>query len=199
MVDLPKLVVPETPKPLEHVKPPKSKLLWIVLASVVFVVGVGALSPAGNALRDLLSTGVLENTEGKTRYQGDTEDRLRAIFTAASQYHRSEQMFPPADGWMDELRLRMKTADLKSGDEVKKLIRPDLETAEEFKNKTPKISGFAMNAAIAAKYDEDLKDPAIILFFESKETAWNQAGDPKTDGVANGWAVNLKGDLVRLP
>lgn len=191
--------MPETLKTQEQGKKRKSKLLWIVLASLVFVLVVGVMSPAGNALRDLLSAGVLDNTEGKTRYEGDTEDRLRAIFTAASQYHRSEQMFPPAASWMDDLRLRMKTADLKSGDEVKKLIRPDLETSEEFKNKTPKVSGFAMNAAIAGQYDKDLKDPATILFFESKETAWNQVGDPKADGVANGWAVNLKGDLVRLP
>lgn len=197
--DLPKLDVTEIPGSPENGKKPKSKLLWIVLASIAFVLVVGALSPAGNAVRDLLSTGVLDNTEGKKRYEGDTEDRLKAIFTAASQYHRSEQMFPQATSWMDDLRLRMKTADLQSGDEVKKLIRPDLETAEEFKNKTPKVSGFAMNAAIAGKYDEDLKNPTIVLFFESKETAWNQVGDPSKDGVSKGWAINLKGDLVRLP
>lgn len=177
----------------------KSKLLWVVLASIAFVVVVLAVSPAGNAIRDLLGAGVLDKTEGKNRYEGDTEARLQAIFTAATQFHRSEQMFPKAETWMDDLRLRMKTADLKPGDEVKKLIRPDLETGEDFKNKTPNASGFAMNAEIAGMYDDDLKDPAIILFFESKETAWNQVGNPKQDGVANGWAINLKGELVRLP
>lgn len=180
-------------------KKPKSKLLWVVLASIAFVLAVLAVSPAGNAVRDLLSAGVLDKTEGKKRFEGDTQERLKAIFTAASQYHRSEQMFPKAGSWMDDLRLRMRTADLKPGDELKKLIRPDLETSEDLKNKTPEASGYAMNARIAEMYDEDLKDPEIILFFESKATGWNQTGDPKLDSLTNGWAINLKGDLVRLP
>jgi hypothetical protein len=113
------------------------------------------------------------------------------MHTAAELFHSSEDMYPKADKWMDDLLIRLQTQNLKKGEAERKLKRPDLE-------KEPDQYGFAINSAVAGKYKGDIKDPKTILIFESKDTKKNAVGDPKTEGKPNGSGITISGGIVKF-
>ncbi len=161
----------------------------------VFVLLGGAIawfSPAGDAVRDLLKTGILDKNEANAKFEGDTIVHLKALQVAAGVYHQSEEKFPEAATWMDDLLPRLKTGDLAQGEAEKKLVRPDLQSQ-------PGKFGYAINSALAGKYQGDLKDDKAVLFFESAKIDKNSAGDPEKDGQKGGKAITFKGEIVSLP
>jgi hypothetical protein len=161
----------------------------------LFVLIGGAVawfSPAGDAVRDLLKTGILEKNEANAKFEGDTVAHLKALHVAAGVYHQSEEKFPETAAWMDDLLPRLKTGDLAQGEAEKKLVRPDLQ-AESGK------FGYSINSSLAGKYQGDLKDEKAVLFFESAKTDKNASGDPTKDGKPGGKAITFKGEIVSLP
>jgi hypothetical protein len=158
----------------------------------VLLFAIAWFSPAGDAVRDILKTGVLEDKPIDAKYEGDSKARLKALHTAAIAFHQSEEMFPDEDEWMADLLKFMKTSDLKEGEAERKLIRPDLEGQ---KGKY----GYAMNKAVAAKYKNDLKDPKVVMFFECKNPVEQAVGDPAADAIPKANAITLDGTLIMLP
>ena len=167
------------------------KILLGTVVALVAVVGIGAFTPQGKAIKSLFGVLTQKDVSGTEAYQGDVTDRLKAMQTAAELYHSSEDMYPKAHKWMDDLLIRLQTQNLRKGEAEKKLKRPDVEAnADQY--------GFAINAAVAGKYKGDLKDPKTILFFESKETNKNAVGDPKSDGKPGGSGITISGEVVKL-
>ena len=162
----------------------------VVIAGITVIV-IGAFTPQGKAVRVLIATLTQKDVSGTEAYQGDVKDRLKAMRTAADLYQTSEDMYPKADNWMDDLLIRLQTQNLKKGEAEKKLKRPDMET-------TPDQYGFAINSAVAGKYKGDIKDPKTILIFESKETKKNMSGDPKADGKPGGEGITISGEIIKL-
>jgi hypothetical protein len=116
------------------------------------------------------------------------EDTLKGIYRMLKDYNESEGQLPDAGNWMEKMSKRVKTADLKDNEGIKKLIRPDL-IGQDGKY------GYALNAAASDKYLGDLKDPKMILVYESKQTKWNAVGDPATD--RSGIGITISGEIVR--
>ncbi|MBI1334565.1 MAG: hypothetical protein JST12_16440 [Armatimonadetes bacterium] len=169
----------------------KKKVLRVGCLLVVIALGITWFSPAGKAIRDLVPIFFKKDISGTEAFKGDLEDRLKAMYTAAELYQTSEDAYPEADKWMDELLTRLKTQNLKKGEAEKKIMRPDLQDKDgEY--------GFAINTAAAGKYKGDIKDPKTILIFESKDTKKNASGDPKTDGLAGGKGITIGGEIVNL-
>jgi hypothetical protein len=171
----------------------KGKKIAVGCFGVLIVGGLAFwFSPMGDAVRDILKTGVLEDKPIDAKYEGDSKARLKALHTAALSFHDSEEKFPDAAKWMTDLLPRLKTSDLKEGEAERKLIRPDLEGQ-------PGKRGYAMNKAVAGQYKGDLKDPKLVMFFECKNPAIEAVGDPATDATPKANAITLDGTLTTLP
>jgi hypothetical protein len=171
-----------------------SKRKKIVLGTLVvgsaIIVG-GAFTPQGKAIRTLVSTLTQKDVSGTEAYRGDVHDRLKAMHTAADLFHSSEDSYPKAEKWMDDLLIRLQTQNLKKGEAEKKLKRPEEDAnSDEY--------GFALNREVAGKYKGDIKDPKTILIFESVETMKNAVGDPKNDGKPGGEGITISGEIVKL-
>ncbi|MEI7576850.1 MAG: hypothetical protein WCK51_08150 [Armatimonadota bacterium] len=170
----------------------KGKKLVAGCGALLLLGGVIAwFSPAGDAVRDLLKTGILEKNEANAKFEGDTIAHLKALYTAAEVFHQSEEKFPDAGTWMDDLLPRLKTGDLAAGEAEKKLVRPDLLT-ENGKY------GYATNSAVAGKYKGDIREDKAILYYECTQTGKNYSGDPAKDGVKRGKAITVKGEIITL-
>ncbi len=161
-----------------------------LLALGVIALGVLFLTPFGNALRDLFSSGVVQNMASKPperKVTGDSEARLRALKTALDLYHDSEDKYPEAVGWTEAARLRLKADDLAKGEDKTQLTRPGASAY-----------GYALNRAAAGKYRDDV-GPKTILLFESAADSEDAAGDPAKDGLKAGRGITLEGKIVPLP
>jgi hypothetical protein len=172
-----------------------AKIKKIAIGCSLLALTVGVVfwfSPAGDAVRDILKSGFLDNSEPTyENFKGDSSARLKALHTATMSYHQSEESFPKAEKWMDDLLPRLKTSDLKLGEAQKKLIRPDLE------GQSGKF-GYALNNKVAGKYRGDFKDGNTILFFESVETNRSAVGDPAKDAKPGAKAITLDGKEIVL-
>ncbi len=149
----------------------------------LFAVGIGYVGYRfGPDLLAAQRAGFFERPVPK-EYQGTSMDNLRALRTALMLYHTSEERFPEATGWMDAIEPLLNTADLKPGEAVKKLHRPDL---------APGDYGYALNSACGGKFKDDIdgKDKAILVF-ESKDPKRNAHGDPGKDTVPGGQSVKI--------
>jgi len=169
----------------------KKKVLRVGCLVLLVAIVVSAYSPAGKAIIALGKMALQKDVSGTEEYKGSVNDRLNAMRTAADLYHQSEDAFPKAETWMDDLLTRLQTQNLKKGEAEKKIRRPDLEA-------TPDQYGFALNQAVAGKYKGDIKDPKTILIYESTETKKNASGNPKTDGKPGGSGITISGEIVTL-
>lgn len=153
------------------------------------VLGLAALGYAawrfGPAAIDLYRAGFFSGQQ-KHAYQGDTLDNLRALHTALMLYHDSEGQFPIAEGWMDAVEPRLRTADLEPDEAAKKLVRPGVQDGQ----------GYAMNDAASGKYKDDV-EPKVPLVFESRATGRNAHGDPAKDRLPGGKAIATDGSLLQ--
>ena len=160
------------------------------MLSAAAIIG-GSFTPQGKAIRSLVATLTQKEVSGTEAYKGDIKDRLMAMHTAAELFHSSEDSFPKADKWMDDLLIRLQTQNLKKGEAEKKLKRPDFD-------KSPDQYGFAMNTSVAGMYKGDIKDANTIMIFESTDTRKNAVGDPKADGKSGGQGITVSGEIVKL-
>lgn len=175
----------------------RKKILLGCLGFVVVVVGSAAIY-YGPVIHDLwgIIVAAVSKTE-KRAYNGTNDDNLRAIRTALMLYHESEGQFPQASGWMDAVKDRIQTNDLTLDQALRKLRNPTL------RSKGPDVFGYAFNDALSAKYKGDIKDPKMLLVFDSSITRWDAHGDPKllkpksaSDGGDSG--ITLDGTIVKL-
>ncbi len=161
-----------------------------LLVGAVAIIG-GSFTPQGKAIRSIVATLTQKDISGTEAYKGDIKDRLKAMQTAAELFQSSEDSYPKAEKWMDELLIRLQTQNLKKGEAERKLKRPDIEM-------NPDQYGFAMNSSVAGKYKGDIKDPNTIMIFESTDTKKNAIGDPKTEGKTGGEGITISGEIVKL-
>ena len=161
-----------------------------VLALALVALGVLFLTPFGNGVRDLFSTGIAQSLVERPperKLTGDTVTRLKALKTALDLYHDSEEKYPEAVGWPEAARLRLKAHDLAPGEELKGLTRPGA-----------KAYGYALNRAAAGKYRDDVGPKSTILLYETPAETKDATGDPKSDGLKDGRGVTLAGEIVPL-
>jgi hypothetical protein len=131
-------------------------------------------------------------------YEGTSKENLKALYTAMMLEHDSEEAFPPADQWMDAIKDRITTGDMPMAEAEKKYVNPMIQPAKKGQ------FGYAMNAALAGKYKDDVKNPdETLLIFDSKETSWNAHGDPKEllpDPPRQGGnlGITVSGKVVRV-
>lgn len=170
------------------------KFALLAIAAALLYAGVRF----GPDLYAAYKAGFLDKTQLRA-YQGTSIENLKAIHTALMLYHDSEGQFPSARGWMDAVKPRLKTNDLKPEEALKKLRNPTIQPPGE------DVYGYAMNVAVSQKYKDDLKDPdSTILVFDSKDTRWNAFGDPMKDAAdpprpGGNQAVTVGGKVVPLP
>jgi hypothetical protein len=158
---------------------------------VVGLLVVVAAVWAGPVLRDFWRAGFFSKAPEKRTLHADTENNLNALYTAMKLHHDSEGVFPKSDTWMDKVIKRVRTEDIKKGEEKKKFIDPAAGGA-------PGVYGFAMNDAASDKYIDDIKDKKAPIVFESTETNWNAHGDPAKIGRKGGIGMAVDGTVVRL-
>jgi hypothetical protein len=165
----------------------RAKIIWGSLAGVVALGTVANYAfdnPIGAVLA-VLRTGVLNKIPEK-EYVATNEANLQALRTAMLLYHDAEEQFPMASGWMDAVKVSLRTNDLKDGEEMKKLRVPGAKEGE---------FGYGMNLTVSGRYKDDVK-PETILIYQSKDRKWNAAGDPLKDGTGAG--ITLSGSIVKL-
>lgn len=133
----------------------------------------------------IVRSGALEKIE-PVEYNADREGNLKAIRTAMMLYHDTEDQFPVDAGWMDAIIPRLRTNDLKEGEQLKKLHRPGF-SDDKF--------GYAMNSACGGKYKGDIPVGSVLVF-ESLATIKNAKGDPKKDGA--GLGITIDGKIVTV-
>lgn len=164
------------------------KAKWIVAGFGIVLLGL--LAFYGPTVAAFARQGFFDRLPDKAEYAATRESNLRAIHTALSLYHDSEERYPEANGWMDAIEGRLKTNDLKEGESEKKLRRPGVQ--EGF--------GYALNSEAAGKYKGDLGgDPeTTVLAFESENLSRNASGapDPQKPGFLG---ITVSGELVRTP
>jgi hypothetical protein len=131
-------------------------------------------------------------------YAADNEDNLRALYTGLMLYHESEGKFPEGNGWMDAVEPYLRTQDLRTGEEKKKLVHP------MFWPPNGKDFGYAINDACAGKYKDDVGAPEkTALVFDSSDTSRNAHGDPQRlsptppRGEGN-LAISVSGKILKL-
>ncbi len=139
-----------------------------VFAGVIIALWVwlGPLVSAANKV------GAFEQPE-KREYTGTSMDNLKAIHTAIGLYEASEGQLPYAEGWMDAVWPRLKTADLTEEEAKKKLRSPSLwETNKQ-------AYGYGFNELFSAKLTSEIESPdTTALVFSSSDLTWNAHGNP---------------------
>ena len=178
---------------VEAAKPSKFKKGCKVGCGFLAALFLGAVIFYGPALYDffkVFGSDILSDPE-KHAYSATSEENLKAIYQAMDIYHESEGQYPDAANWMDAIQTRIKTNDLKRGEEQKKLVRPGF-LGQEGKY------GYAMNPAASGKYKDDIADHANTpLIFESKVTTKNAHGNPEE--IREGLAITVDGTILRGP
>ena len=170
------------------------KIGTVCLGIVAFAIGGFYFSAGGRDVRNLWKNGSIEDVikpPEKVEYSANNEANLKALQTALVLYHDSEGQFPKAEGWMDAIKNRLTSNDLKEGEGEKKLHDPSAGSG-------PDVYGYAMNDGAASKYIKDLKDPAAPILFESKSTVKNAHGDPAKDGKPGGKGITADGKIITL-
>lgn len=146
-----------------------------LIASAILVVLLGYVGLRfGKDAYNLYRGGWLDLGGEKTIvYRGTSMENLKALHTAMMLYHDSEERFPEASGWMDALKPYIGTRELPEAEAIKKFIDPTIPPRKG-------VFGYAMNDAVAGKFEGDIPDPdKTPLLFSSKATDWNAHGDPK--------------------
>jgi hypothetical protein len=174
-------------------EPGKKKKLKIGCLTVAVLAVLGFCWFYGPLLLALYNKGFLDSLvrhDDTTKYIGTSTDNLKFLRTALMGYQESEGQFPQASGWMEAIQNRLGTDKLKKGEGMKKLVAP------EFLGQDGKY-GYALNDAVAGKYDGDLKDRNTLMIFESTTTERNAHGDPAKLRKAGGIAITLDGQIVK--
>jgi len=154
-------------------------LVAILVAGVFF----------GPLVYGLWQKGFFSQGAAKKQYEGTSIDNLKYMRTALLGYEDSEGQFPIAGGWMDAIKNRLNTDDLKKGESFKKLVYP------EYEGQDGKY-GYAFNDAISGKYHGDVKDPKTPMVFESTATELNAHGDPAKLRRHGGLAITMNGEIL---
>ncbi|MFN3963516.1 MAG: hypothetical protein ACK4NQ_11115, partial [Fimbriimonadaceae bacterium] len=81
--------------------------------------------PIVQTANDFRKAGFFEKTS-KTEWDADVRGNLEALYTALRFYMDSEGQLPAAEGWIDAIEPRLRTADLKEGEAEKKIHDPSV-------------------------------------------------------------------------
>lgn len=177
--------------------PPKRRkkgCLWaLAILGVIFVLVGWRINWNFAAIRDIVSLAQKATQDvPQSSYAVSREANLKAIYTAMMLAHDSDGQFPDASSWMDAIKTRLRTTDLPESEAVRKLMNP--------RHGGPKEWGYAINPAVAGKFQEDIKNPdETPLIYESRQTQWNASGDPRSDLMDQGWAISVSGKILKSP
>lgn len=135
--------------------------------------------------------GAFEQHEERT-YNANNEENLKALYTGMMNYYDTEDQFPPAAKWMDEIKSRVRIGDMEKAETAKKFVNPLVLAG-------PRAFGYAMNDLVSSKTKKQA-DPKAILIFDSSDTSWNAHGDPKKMGSQKygGEGITVDGRIVKL-
>ena len=130
---------------------------------------LGPMVPAVRGLLDAMKDA------GKTRdYEpGACLDNLKELSASLMLYLESNDAYPPADRWMDEISLYLHAGDLSEEDQQKKLRCPDLEYDED-------VYGYAFNSELSSVWADEVEDPADTPVIYDSENLERNAHDPFT-------------------
>ena len=174
----------------------KKKRAWQIGCGLAAVIGLVLAWPVLKLLKNAYDEGFFDRAE-KIEYNATSIENMKALWQAMELYHVSEGEYPHASGWMDAAKPYLKTADLLDGEEMKKLVNPNLPASED-------VFGYAMNSELSQAYKDEVEDPARTpLIFDSGDTSWNAFGlpgeiapDPELPGGNR--AVTVDGAVVLL-
>lgn len=171
------------------------KVAGIVLGVIVLVLAIWLGPVIWVAFKSGIAQDLISPPE-RVEYDAGVAENLEAIHTAMMQYHDSEGGFPPAEEWMDLLLLRLRTADLKEGEEYRKLMNPKLS------HLGTDVFGYAYNYDVQNMYIDDIPGGENqILVYETADPAYSISGDPADalpiEGSEN-LAVTVGGEILPL-
>jgi hypothetical protein len=194
--------------PIESDDPPKSapkrpRRAFLGLKPgcwVILILSAGLTVWLGPIIRDGFISGYFQALiwKGPQReYAGTTTSNLKDMHRALMLYHESEDRFPFAEGWMDEIELRLQAGDMSKAESQKRMVSP------EFAGQTDKY-GYAFNDLASGKYKDDVPEPAKTpLVFDSRDLTRNAHGSPEEllpipprNGRNQG--ISVSGSLIRL-
>lgn len=167
-------------------------LIGIAIAAVVVLALTAKIIRAGWVF---YQHGMFDAPTGMRQYHGDRDARLKAMQAALMQYQTSEGQFPDASGWMKAIESRIQSNDMTKAQSDLKLHDPSVKGSGW---------GWGFNKELSGKYIGDIKDPdTTILVYTSKNTQFNDAGDPKTDMPnpprdGENLGVTVSGKVVKL-
>lgn len=163
----------------------------ILLISLV-AVGLGLLVWLGPVVYKFWREGFFDTTP-PGEYQATLEENLTVTLTAIKGFGQSEGLLPAAETWMEDIHIRLITADLLPGEELNKLRDPRLEHPD------PEVFGLSFNPVFSQIHPEDAEELAdTVVVFTSGPTGWNSAADPDSISDPEGLGITFGGEIVEL-
>ncbi|MFN8138260.1 MAG: hypothetical protein U0R49_00515 [Fimbriimonadales bacterium] len=161
----------ETPPAADPPPRKKRRIRWgiitplIIVIALLLTIGKGYLGKLP-ALFEIYCT-------PKRKFSSESSlENLKFVGTALSLYLESNDCYPPAEKWVDEIEKYLHVADMDDKESRKKLRAPEF---ADSKNEY----GFAFNAELSRKWRDEVKDPASVpAIYDSTKTERN-AFDPK--------------------
>ena len=152
----------------------KNKWVRIGCGLVLFVF-FGLVIWVGPVVRDLVKNGFLDRVD-REEYTADRVGNLKALRTALMLYHESEGIFPEANGWVEAIKPRIASNGMSEAEALRKFDNPVTSANGQIE--------YALNPAVAGKFEGDLPSKAVPLVTESTGTATDR------------WAIYVNGDVV---
>ncbi|MCH8275609.1 MAG: hypothetical protein IH851_12555 [Armatimonadetes bacterium] len=147
----------------------KRKRVWkLVGCGVLLAALLIWLGPLVPLIPKWLEAGKKRNYE-----PGACLDNLKELSAGLMLYLESNDAYPPADRWMDEISLFLHAGDLSEEDQQKKLRCPDLEYAED-------VYGYAFNSELSSVWAHEVEDPAETPVIYDSDNLERNASDPFT-------------------
>jgi hypothetical protein len=152
----------------------KNKWVRIGCGLVLFVF-FGLVIWVGPVVRDLIKNGFLDRVD-REEYTADRVGNLKALRTALMLYHESEGIFPEANGWVEAIKPRIASNGMSEAEALRKFDNPVTTTKGQIE--------YALNPAVAGKFEGDLSSKAIPLVSESSGSANDR------------WSISVSGEIA---
>lgn len=149
---------------------------WVRIGcGIVLFIFFGLVIWVGPVVRDLVKNGFLDRID-REEYTADRVGNLKALHTALMLYHESEGIFPEANGWVEAIKPRIASNGMSEAEAMRKFDNPATSATGAVE--------YALNPAVAGKFEGDLPSKTIPLVLES-------TGDSK-----DRWSIYVNGQVV---
>lgn len=106
-------------------------------------------------------------------------ENLKLVGTALSLYLESNDCYPPAERWVDELEKYLHVADMDDKESRKKLRAPEFADSKD-------QYGFAFNGELSKKWRDEVKSPASVpAIYDSSKTERNAFDSKPLESLPN--------------